>query len=281
MREPAARPPARARHESHCARETLQFALRRGRRRPAPPPTASAHPRTPLAADAPIPRFHAARPRPRPPQERSHGHRHAVGVRLPDALSAGRRVPAADDQEGPHKSVIHELLWFLRGETNVRSLQEAGVTIWDEWAGADGELGPIYGYQWRSWPAPDGRHIDQLANVLAEIRRNPDSRRLIVSAWNVARHSAHGAAALPRVLPVLRRRRPAVVPALPAKLRHLPRRAVQHRVLRPADAPGGAAMRPRRRRLRLDGRRLPPVPQSPGAGRDRSSRARPIRCRAS
>ena len=84
------------------------------------------------------------------------------------------------------KSIIHELLWFLRGETNVRSLQQAGVTIWDEWAGADGELGPIYGYQWRSWPTADGRHIDQLANVVAEIRRNPDSRRLIISAWNVS-----------------------------------------------------------------------------------------------
>jgi len=84
------------------------------------------------------------------------------------------------------KSVIHELLWFLRGETNVRSLQEAGVTIWDEWADADGELGPIYGRQWRSWPAHDGGTIDQLGNLLAEIRRNPDSRRLIVSAWNVA-----------------------------------------------------------------------------------------------
>ena len=84
------------------------------------------------------------------------------------------------------KSIIHELLWFLRGETNVHSLQEAGVTIWDEWADADGELGPIYGFQWRSWPAGDGRHIDQLANIVSEIRRNPDSRRLIVSAWNVA-----------------------------------------------------------------------------------------------
>jgi len=83
------------------------------------------------------------------------------------------------------KSIVHELLWFLRGETNVRSLQQAGVTIWDEWADANGELGPIYGYQWRSWPAPDGGHIDQLANLVAEIRRNPDSRRLIVSAWNV------------------------------------------------------------------------------------------------
>jgi thymidylate synthase len=84
------------------------------------------------------------------------------------------------------KSIVHELLWFLRGETNVRSLHEAGVSIWDEWAAADGELGPIYGYQWRSWPAPDGRHIDQIAQMVDDIRKTPDSRRLIVSAWNVA-----------------------------------------------------------------------------------------------
>jgi len=84
------------------------------------------------------------------------------------------------------KSVIHELLWFLRGDTNVRSLQENGVTIWDEWADETGELGPVYGRQWRSWAAPDGRVIDQMANVLTAIRRNPDSRRLIVSAWNPA-----------------------------------------------------------------------------------------------
>jgi thymidylate synthase len=84
------------------------------------------------------------------------------------------------------KSVIHELLWFLRGSTNVEYLRANGVTIWDEWADAKGELGPIYGYQWRSWPAPDGRHIDQLADVVAQIRRNPGSRRLVVSAWNVA-----------------------------------------------------------------------------------------------
>ena len=84
------------------------------------------------------------------------------------------------------KSIIHELLWFLNGETNVGYLRANGVTIWDEWADADGELGPIYGYQWRSWPAPDGRHIDQLSDVVAQIRSNPDSRRLIVSAWNVA-----------------------------------------------------------------------------------------------
>ncbi len=84
------------------------------------------------------------------------------------------------------KSIIHELLWFLRGETNVRSLQAVGVSIWDEWADAQGELGPIYGYQWRSWPAPNGGHIDQIRALIEEIRRNPDSRRLIVSAWNVA-----------------------------------------------------------------------------------------------
>ena len=84
------------------------------------------------------------------------------------------------------KSIIYELLWFLRGETNVHWLQEHGVTIWDEWADANGDLGPVYGHQWRSWPAPDGRSIDQIAGVVDMIKRNPDSRRLIVSAWNPA-----------------------------------------------------------------------------------------------
>ncbi|WNM23386.1 thymidylate synthase [Demequina capsici] len=84
------------------------------------------------------------------------------------------------------RSIVGELLWFLRGDTNVRWLQERGITIWDEWADADGELGPVYGYQWRSWPAPDGRHIDQIAEVVEQIRTNPDSRRLMVSAWNPA-----------------------------------------------------------------------------------------------
>lgn len=84
------------------------------------------------------------------------------------------------------KSIIHELLWFLKGETNIRYLKDNGVTIWDEWADERGDLGPVYGYQWRSWPAPDGRHIDQISQVLDQIRNNPDSRRLIVSAWNVA-----------------------------------------------------------------------------------------------
>lgn len=84
------------------------------------------------------------------------------------------------------KSVIHELLWFLKGETNIQYLKDNNVTIWDEWADKKGDLGPVYGYQWRSWPAPDGRHIDQIAKIIGEIRRNPDSRRLLVSAWNVA-----------------------------------------------------------------------------------------------
>ncbi|TXI90883.1 MAG: thymidylate synthase [Cupriavidus sp.] len=83
------------------------------------------------------------------------------------------------------RSIIHELLWFLKGETNTRYLRENGVTIWDEWADENGELGPVYGSQWRSWPAADGRHIDQIQQVLDQIRKNPDSRRLIVSAWNV------------------------------------------------------------------------------------------------
>jgi thymidylate synthase len=84
------------------------------------------------------------------------------------------------------KSIIHELLWFLKGDTNVRYLQEHGVRIWDEWADANGELGPVYGHQWRSWPNPDGGAIDQIAQLVADIKRNPDSRRLIVTAWNPA-----------------------------------------------------------------------------------------------
>lgn len=84
------------------------------------------------------------------------------------------------------RSIIHELLWFLQGDTNIAYLRENGVGIWDEWADEHGDLGPVYGAQWRSWPAPDGSHIDQISQVLGELRSNPDSRRLIVSAWNVA-----------------------------------------------------------------------------------------------
>nr|MBC7611986.1 thymidylate synthase [Pseudopedobacter sp.] len=84
------------------------------------------------------------------------------------------------------KSIIHELIWFLSGDTNISYLKENGVKIWDEWADADGNLGPVYGSQWRSWPTPDGKHIDQIFNIIHQIKNNPDSRRIIVSAWNVA-----------------------------------------------------------------------------------------------
>jgi thymidylate synthase len=84
------------------------------------------------------------------------------------------------------RSIIHELLWFLQGDTNIKYLKDNGVRIWDEWADENGDLGPVYGYQWRSWPTPDGEKIDQISNLIAQIKRNPDSRRLLVSAWNVA-----------------------------------------------------------------------------------------------
>jgi thymidylate synthase len=105
------------------------------------------------------------------------------GYQMRFDLAAG--FPLLTTKKVHTRSIIHELLWFLAGDTNVRYLRDNGVTIWDEWADPNGELGPIYGHQWRSWPAPDGRHIDQLSEVLAQIRKNPDSRRLIVSAWNV------------------------------------------------------------------------------------------------
>lgn len=93
--------------------------------------------------------------------------------------------PALTTKKLHLRSIIHELLWFLSGNTNIRYLQENGVTIWDEWADENGDLGPVYGSQWRSWPTPDGRHIDQIKTVVDQIQHNPDSRRIIVSAWNV------------------------------------------------------------------------------------------------
>lgn len=94
--------------------------------------------------------------------------------------------PALTTKKLHLRSIIHELLWFLSGDTNIKYLHDNNVTIWDEWADADGNLGPVYGYQWRSWPAPDGRHIDQISGVVESISNNPDSRRHMVSAWNVA-----------------------------------------------------------------------------------------------
>src|SRR3990172_2137885 len=111
------------------------------------------------------------------------GTRSIFGAQLRFDLKAG--FPLLTTKKVHLKSIIHELLWFLKGETNIRYLKDNGVTIWDEWADAGGSLGPVYGYQWRSWPAADGRHIDQISQVLEQIRKNPDSRRMMVSAWNV------------------------------------------------------------------------------------------------
>lgn len=112
------------------------------------------------------------------------GTRSLFGAQLRFDLRQG--FPLVTTKKLHTRSIVHELLWFLRGETNVRSLNEAGVSIWDEWADEHGELGPVYGRQWRSWPSPDGAHVDQMAGLLEQIRNNPDSRRLVVSAWNVA-----------------------------------------------------------------------------------------------
>lgn len=111
------------------------------------------------------------------------GTRSVFGHQMRFDLRAG--FPLITTKKVHTKSIIVELLWFLRGDSNVRWLQERGVTIWDEWAREDGDLGPVYGVQWRSWPTADGRHIDQIAQVVAAIKHNPDSRRHIVSAWNV------------------------------------------------------------------------------------------------
>lgn len=112
------------------------------------------------------------------------GTRSLFGYQMRFDLSKG--FPLLTTKKLHLKSIIYELLWFIRGETNVRWLQEHGVKIWDEWADENGDLGPVYGSQWRSWPAPDGRKIDQLANVIESIKSKPDSRRHIVSAWNPA-----------------------------------------------------------------------------------------------
>jgi thymidylate synthase len=112
------------------------------------------------------------------------GTRSVFGHQMRFDLNEG--FPLVTTKKIHTRSVFAELLWFLRGDTNVKWLQDRGVTIWDEWADENGDLGPVYGYQWRSWPTPDGGHVDQVKQVLEQIRRDPDSRRHIVSAWNVA-----------------------------------------------------------------------------------------------
>jgi thymidylate synthase len=125
---------------------------------------------------------------------REHGYRKAdrtgtgtlsvFGYQMRFDLAKG--FPLVTTKKIHFKSVVHELLWFLQGDTNTAYLKQNGVRIWDEWADEHGQLGPVYGYQWRSWPTPDGRHIDQVAQVVEQLKRNPDSRRIIVSAWNPA-----------------------------------------------------------------------------------------------
>lgn len=112
------------------------------------------------------------------------GTRSVFGYQMRFDLAEG--FPVLTTKKLHLRSIIHELLWFLKGDTNIAYLKENGVSIWDEWADENGDLGPVYGYQWRSWPAPDGRHVDQIANLLKMLRETPNSRRLIVSAWNPA-----------------------------------------------------------------------------------------------
>jgi len=112
------------------------------------------------------------------------GTRSVFGYQMRFDLAAG--FPLVTSKKVHLKSIIHELLWFIKGETNTAYLRDNGVKIWDEWADEAGDLGPVYGYQWRNWPTPDGRHIDQIAELVEQIKTRPDSRRLIISAWNVS-----------------------------------------------------------------------------------------------
>ena len=192
------------------------------------------------------------------------------------------------------RSIIHELLWFLSGDTNVRYLHEHGVSIWDEWADEDGNLGPVYGKQWRSWPTADGRNIDQLARVVEQLKSNPNSRRILVSAWNVGELDRMALLPCHALFQFYVAERPPVLPAVPAQRRRPARRALQYRLLRLLTHMLAQQCGLRDRRIHLDGRRLPFVPESSGAGRsaarahavsaaateDSAQAAEPVRIRA-
>ena len=170
------------------------------------------------------------------------------------------------------KSIAYELLWFLRGETNTRFLRDHGVTIWDEWADQAGELGPVYGKQWRNWPTPDGRHIDQISEVVKQLRGNPDSRRIIVSAWNVGEldqmklmpcHAFFQFYVSDKRLSCqLYQRSADIFLGVPFNIASYA--LLTHMLAQQCDLDAG--------RIHLDGRRLPPVSEPPRPGR-RAARA--------
>jgi len=169
------------------------------------------------------------------------------------SLRSRPRLPLVTTKKIHLRSLVYELLWFLRGDTNVAWLREHDVTIWDEWADEHGELGPVYGRQWRAWPAADGRTIDQIAQAVERLRTDPDSRRIMVSAWNVASSSV--CASCPVTRSSSSTRPPgAVLSALPAQRGRFYWGTVQHRQLRAAHTPVRAAMRSRARRAHLDRR---------------------------
>lgn len=141
------------------------------------------------------------------------------------------------------RGLSEELFWFLRGESNIHSLLEKNVHIWDEWADEDGNLGPIYGVQWRSWPTPDGDTIDQISQALDMIKNNPTSRRIIVSAWNVADVPSMALPLSPS-FPVLCRRWKTLLSAVSTQRRHVLGRSIQHRIVCALDSYGGPTGRP-------------------------------------
>ena len=216
------------------------------------------------------------------------GTRSVFGHQMRFDLADG--FPLVTTKKVHTRSVFAELLWFLRGDTNVKWLQDRGVTIWDEWADENGDLGPVYGYQWRSWPTPDGRHVDQIAAGRRRRSAATPTRAATSSrAWNVADIPQMALAPCHALFQFYVADGPAVLPALPALGRRLPRRAVQHRVVRPAHPHGRPGHRPRGRRLRAHARRRAPLRQpprpgpaaaDPGAAAAADAAARPVGDRA-